>query len=146
MKPVTIKGVFDYDKEVQVEKMKGGERGVEVVTPFFTHLDSNDRPCGIAVNRGWIPWDLRNHKIDKANGHTFISGLLTRGHTKTKYTGSNQPIFGDYKNAFPEELAVVFQLNNEEDASQFMLHAVDFDEGAKTPMPDVVSKEDLKTF
>ena len=36
-----------------------------MVVPFYTHLDKNDKPCGLLVNRGWVPWDLMNVKYDK---------------------------------------------------------------------------------
>ena len=41
MKPVVVKGIFDHSREMQVEKMRNGEKGVNIVTPFYTHLDSN---------------------------------------------------------------------------------------------------------
>lgn len=41
------------------------EKGVEVITPFYTHLDKDQKLQGILVNRGWIPWDLKDWKYDK---------------------------------------------------------------------------------
>jgi cytochrome oxidase assembly protein ShyY1 len=38
-KKVKVRGVFDHSKEIQVEKMRNGEKGVEVITPFYTHLN-----------------------------------------------------------------------------------------------------------
>mmetsp|Transcript_9716 Transcript_9716/g.14800 ORF Transcript_9716/g.14800 Transcript_9716/m.14800 type:complete len:253 (-) Transcript_9716:106-864(-) len=146
MRPVALKGVFDYDKEIQVEKMKDGEKGVEVITPFFTHLNGNEMACGIAVNRGWMPHDLKDMRYDKANSHVSITGVLYRGDAKTKYSGVNQPLLSAYKGAYPEELSVVFQLGNEVEGSQFMLKAVDMEDEARTPMPDVPSKADLQKF
>ena len=55
MKPVMIKGVFDHPNEIQVDKIQNGEKGVQIVTPFYTHLDKNGEPSGILVNRGWVP-------------------------------------------------------------------------------------------
>ena len=43
MKPVCVKGMFDHDREVQITKMRNGERGVDVVTPFYTHLDADGK-------------------------------------------------------------------------------------------------------
>ena len=63
MKLVTVKGYFDIEKEIQVEKNKNGEKGVDVVTPFYTHLDKEGNPCAILINRGWIPWDLKGHRM-----------------------------------------------------------------------------------
>lgn len=42
MKPVTLKGYLDISKQVFVEKQKDNERGVEVIAPFYTHLNKND--------------------------------------------------------------------------------------------------------
>jgi len=38
-KPVTLSGYADHDKEIHVNKYKNGEKGVEVITPFYTHLN-----------------------------------------------------------------------------------------------------------
>lgn len=51
-----------------------------------------------------------------------------------------------YTSAYPEELAVLTQLGNRDEASGFMLKAVDFNTDARTPMPDVPSPEDLGVF
>ena len=66
MKPVKLHGYLDFNRDVQILKWKDGEKGVDVVTPFYTHLDKDEKPCGILVNRGWIPWDLKNHRYDRA--------------------------------------------------------------------------------
>ena len=39
MKPVSVKGIFDHSKEIRVEKMRNGEKGFDIVTPFYSHLD-----------------------------------------------------------------------------------------------------------
>lgn len=41
MKPVQVSGIFDHTRETQVEKVRNGEKGVDVVTPFYTHLDGS---------------------------------------------------------------------------------------------------------
>ena len=43
-------------------------------------------------------------------------------------------------------MAVVARMNNETEASQFMVKAVDFDPNTRTPMPDVQSPEELMKF
>jgi len=42
MKPVVLKGILDHSKEVKIEKWLNGERGFDVVTPFYTHLDKDE--------------------------------------------------------------------------------------------------------
>ena len=39
-KPVTIKGYFDHEREYKVETQYRGEKGVQIITPFYTHLDA----------------------------------------------------------------------------------------------------------
>ncbi len=107
MKPVTLKGVLDHDKEIKVLKWQNGEKGVEVITPFFTHLDKDEKPCAILVNRGWMPWDLMDYKSDRNNSVTKVQGILYRGDAKTKYSKSNQPALSAFTSVYPEELAVL---------------------------------------
>lgn len=64
-KPVTLNGYLDYNREIQIQKTKNGEKGVEVITPFYTHLNKQDQPSGIMVNRGWMPHDLKNFRYDR---------------------------------------------------------------------------------
>lgn len=72
-------------------KWKNGEKGVEVVTPFYTHLNNSEAPCGILVNRGWMPWDLRHFRYDRETNSSVVRGVLYRGDAKTKYTQPNRP-------------------------------------------------------
>jgi len=102
MKPVTFNGILDHSKEIKVPKWQAGEKGVEVITPFYTHLDENDRPCGVLVNRGWMPWDLMDYKSDRNNSVTKVQGILYRGDAKTKYSKENQPALNKYTSVYPE--------------------------------------------
>ena len=52
----------------------------------------------------------------------------------------------DFTSAYPEELAVLTQLGNRDEASTFMLKAVDFNTEARTPLPDVPSPEEMGQF
>jgi len=81
--------------------MKNGEKGVDVVTPFFTHLKKNEEPCAIMVNRGWLAWDLKDFRLDRENEVTHVSGILYRGDNETKYSKPNQPFLGRYKTVRP---------------------------------------------
>jgi cytochrome oxidase assembly protein ShyY1 len=145
MKPVTLKGFLDHDKEVKVVKYQSGEKGVEVITPFYTHLDKDEKPCAILVNRGWMPWDLMDYKSDRNNSVTKVQGILYRGDNKTKYSKPNQPAMTAFTTVYPEEISALSQLPNKESRT-FMLKAVDFDMEIRTPMPDVVSAEELSKF
>ena len=93
MKPILLKGYLDLDKQIYVEKQKDHERGYEAIAPFYTHLDKNDKPCGILVNRGWVPRDLKNLGIEKGNANLYtVQGVLYRGDPVTRETKNNIPI------------------------------------------------------
>ena len=145
MKPVQLKGIFDTSKEIQVEKFYRGEKGVQIIVPFYTHLDSNGKECAILVNRGWVPFDLKDQRLHSVV-QGKVKGVLYRGDAKTKYSVPNSPTISFYQNVTPYDLAVVDQLPNLQEASQFMLHQVDFDEDRKQVLPSLPSAKDLQNF
>lgn len=59
---------------------------------MYTHLDKDDKPCGILVNRGWAPWDLHMLGDDKITDFTKVQGVLYQGDTKTRESKKNSPI------------------------------------------------------
>ena len=88
-----------------VLKYKDGEKGVDLIAPFYTHIGPTGAPSGILVNRGWMPWDLRLHRLDKNNNSTVVTGSLYRGDNKTKYQKPNQPSYNLFKSTDPYQLA-----------------------------------------
>ena len=92
MKPVEINGIMDLNKQVFIDKRKDGEKGVEVVAPMWTHLDKDDKPCGILVSRGWLPDDLKNMKLDKDVDITKVKGVLYRGDAQNIHSKHNNPM------------------------------------------------------
>jgi len=143
MKPVQIRGLFDHSREFQVAKQYRGEKGVEIITPFFTHLGADGKPRGVLVNRGWVPEDLKNQRLHLQTTAGAIRGVLTRGTPQTKYTKPNTPGVNDYTHFVPYDFAILTQLPNREEASQFVLHQVDFDEERRQLLPTAPSKEEL---
>ena len=144
MKPVKVKGIFDHQKEMRVKKLKNGEKGAQVITPFYTHLDGKGEAAAILVNRGWLAQDLletRQHYMTKDQGS--IEGVLYRGDKMTKYTGRNSPNVNMFKVVKPSDLALVAQLPNEDQAGKVMLHMVDFDPEVRQILPDIPTPEDL---
>ena len=147
MKPVKVKGVFDHKKEIQVDKAYRGEKGVEVITPFYTHLDKDGEPCAILVNRGWVPYDIRNNRLHFMNNNMgSIEGVLYRGDKETKYSFGNAPVNAYYKTVKPSDLAIMATLPNEEEASQVMLHMVDFDPEVRQVLPTIPTTDELLEF
>ena len=147
MKPVQVKGVFDHTREVQVEKIRNGEKGVDIVTPFYTHLDGNGKEQAILVNRGWVPLDLKDQRMHYNNASMgTISGILYRGDAKTKYSKPNNPVIGQYTNVNPYDLSLITQTPNQEEASQVMLHMIDFDPERRQVLPTAPTTSELTKF
>jgi hypothetical protein len=89
---------------------------------------------------------MKQWDYDKKQQSTRISGVLYRGDAKNKYSSPNQPFLSKFKSVYPKELAIVNAIPNEEEASQFMLKAIDFDPHARSTHPNVDSKEDLMKY
>ena len=100
-------------------------------------MNKNDEPCGVLVNRGWIPWDLRFTRYDTAVDVSKVEGVLYKGDPKTKDNKKNVPVQHSFWWTYPEEMAALLKMPNEEEASKFMVKMVDFDEKNRTAMPDV---------
>ena len=144
MKPVEIKGIFDDSREMRVVKMKNGEKGFDIVTPFETHLDKSGKVQSILVNRGWIPHDLRDQRMHyNTDALGTIRGLLYRGDADTKYSKRNNPTIKEYYTARPQELTLIAQCNNRDEAGQMMLHMVDFDEERRQILPTIPTSNEL---
>jgi cytochrome oxidase assembly protein ShyY1 len=107
-KKVKVRGIFDHTNEIQVEKLRNGEKGVEIVTPFLTHLNSKGQECGILVNRGWVPLDLKDMKMHYTSTTAGeIEGVLYRGDAKTKYSKPNEPTISRYTSVNPYDIALI---------------------------------------
>ena len=71
---VTIKGKFDYDKQIYLYSLNDrGKPGYDVITPFRTNKNEN-----VLVNRGWIVKELKDSpSINlRAESEKKIVGLL----------------------------------------------------------------------
>ena len=145
MKPVVIKGIFDHEAEMKIHQRNfRGEKGYNILTPFYTHLDANNKAQAIIVNRGWIPkdfGDLHEHRNNAAAGE--IMGVLYRGEAKTKYSKANSPAMNEYKNVTPSDLALIMKLPNEEEASQFILKQMDRSQDKRQILPAIPDKNEL---
>ena len=54
-------------------------------------------------------------------GSGEVIGVLYRGDAKTKYSQPNDPTVANYTSVNPYDFAVISQLSNRAEASQFML-------------------------
>ena len=112
-KKVKVRGIFDHSKEIQVEKLRNGEKGVEIITPFYTHLNDKGEECGILVNRGWVPEDfkdLKYHYTGATSGE--VIGVLYRGDRRYKYSVANEPTIQRYHYVNPYDFSLISQLKN----------------------------------
>ncbi|MDH7797780.1 MULTISPECIES: SURF1 family protein [unclassified Beijerinckia] len=118
---VTVKGVFDHDKEAFVFRTAGsglGEAGFYVLTPL--RLESGG---SILVNRGFVPERLRDpaqRVADQVTGNVTLSGVLRWPEDRNMFTPSDDPAQHTWYTRDPPAIAKALGLN---DAAVFSLDA-----------------------
>jgi cytochrome oxidase assembly protein ShyY1 len=146
-KKVSVRGIFDHNKEIQVEKIRNGEKGVDVITPLYTHLNDKGEECGILVNRGWVPLDfkdLKMHYTSSVSGE--VQGVLYRGDATTKYSVANEPTIERYHTVNPYDISLIAQMRNLEESSKFMLLQVDVNPESRQILPTAPTATELTTW
>lgn len=93
-----------------------------------------------------MPYDLNGFREDQYDRSGVVEGILTRGDNKTKYSKRNTVLSHLYRHVYPEELAIVFQFANEDEASKFMIKQIDLNPEARSVLPDSPSVETLTEF
>ena len=116
MKPVAVKGIFDHTQEIQVNKIFRSEKGVQIITPFYTHLDKDGKPAGILVNRGWVPHDLKNQGMHQRTTSGVVRGVLYPGDALNKWSQPNSPTIQAFNTVTPADFALIDSLPNEKEA------------------------------
>ena len=53
-RPIKLSGIFDHKNQIYVDRTRDHERGYCILTPFYTHVDSEGNKQGVFVERGWI--------------------------------------------------------------------------------------------
>ena len=112
---------------------------------MYTHVNEKG-PCGILVNRGFLPFDYfqtRQFLAEKSSG--YFEGILYCGDIKCKYDkdGMNSPHSDEWRKVYPEHLALTLGLKNRDDAELAMLMFVDFDEEHPSVMPAAHTAKEL---
>lgn len=146
-KKVKLRGIFDHTKETQVEKVKNGEKGVEIITPFYTHLNEKGEECGILVNRGWVPEDfkdLRMHYTSNTSGE--ITGVLYRGDAGYKYAQPNEPTIQRFTSVNPYDISLIAQMRNFDESSKFVFLQIDTDANARQILPTAPLADDFNKW
>jgi cytochrome oxidase assembly protein ShyY1 len=110
-------------------------------------LNDKGEECAILVNRGWVPYDLKDMKMHYT-GITSgeVTGLLYRGDAKTKYSKANEPTILRFTRVEPYDFALIDQLKNKEEASQFMLLQIDNDPNTRQILPTAPIADDLTNW
>lgn len=107
-------------------------------------MNEKGEPCGILVNRGWVPLDLKDQKMHyKGMGQGDVIGLLYRGENKTKYSKPNTPIMHEFTRVEPYDISLYTQMKNWEESSKFMLHMIDDDSEHRQVLPSIPTAEEL---
>ena len=89
-------------------------------------MNEKNEECGILVNRGWVPQDLKDQKMHYT-GITSgeITGLLYRGDAQTKYSVPNEPTIMRFRSVNPYDISLITQIKNTDESSKFMLLQID---------------------
>lgn len=136
-KRVKVKGLLDVENEVRIQTVHRGEKGYIILNPLYTHVNEKKEPCGIVVNRGFLPSDLDmtgEHLRSKRDG--YFEGILYCGDHISKYDDVlNAPSQGYWSTVVPSDLALHFHLKNRDDSGLAMLMFVEFDEDHQTVLP-----------
>lgn len=144
-KKVKVRGIIDFEKQALIDSVENGERGYYVINPLYTHVNENKEPCGILVNRGFLPNDYlltREHHLAQKDG--YFEGILYCGDNLTKYDDKPNNAWEEtFTKAIPKELSLVLGLKNREDSGLAMLKLVEFDEDHQTVMPSAPTIGDL---
>ena len=121
------------------------ETGFEVVTPFYTHLNSKEEQCGILVNRGFVPSSHEDPSQYRTPAkREQITGILYKGDTEKQASLLNEPEKRVYRRVDLAAMAPQIQFANEADAESLMVKLVDFSEQQRSPIvPRVQRKEEL---
>lgn len=144
-KRVKVKGLLDLESEVRIPTVHRGERGYLILNPLYTHVNDKKEPCGIVVNRGFLPIDFEHSRAQMAyHRDGYFEGVVYCGDHLTKYDDYvNAPAAHAWRKAVPHDLALHFQLGNRDDSGKAMLMLVEFDEEHQTVMPSAPTVSDL---
>ncbi|KAL8413629.1 hypothetical protein RB594_005043 [Gaeumannomyces avenae] len=107
-------GRFRHDLEMLIgPRVKDGEQGFMVVTPFETDLPdgwSQPPPPPVLVNRGWISKTLADQRARRrrgglVDGTVRVEGLLRKPWKKNMFTPDNRPDKGEFYFPDVEQMA-----------------------------------------
>ena len=122
--------------------------GHDIITPLYTHVNSDGQKCGILVNRGWLCMDYQwtqEHYLNNPTGE--VQGVLSIGQFENKYDRNTNVVYEqDYNKQFLTDLTAGAVMGNPEDSEKVLLRQVDFDPKFRQILPDAPTPEDLQEF
>ena len=148
-KPYFILGQIDYTKEVLIPRTKDGVKGFDVINPLycyeggkqsFKNLLNGDDPvkierAAIIVNRGWIPYKLRDRKTrpTEINSRQLIKmkGVFRAGKDIHDYKVPNNPDNNEWHNLSLEDIGIFWDLPNWDEAKYYYFQAIEVDGGPR---------------
>lgn len=147
-KPIELHGQFDHSRQIFVEKLKQGEEGFDVITPFHCYKDENGKLQPVLVNRGWIPYDYKdthNHLVNSI-GPLSIKGVVYNGDESHKYSKENDISAKNWHTLKPDEIATYLYLPNRDISSQFVIKQIEFNPVNKSSTPVILNVSELGHF
>jgi hypothetical protein len=145
---VKVKGILDLENNTYVETTNRGEKGYNVITPLYTHVNEKKEPCGLLVNRGFLPKDFletREHFLVESQG--YFEGIIYTGDHVTKYDDTlNVPYQSIWTKVIPNQLSLKHNLKNREDSGVAMLMLVEFDEEHQNVFPSAPTIGELNRW
>jgi cytochrome oxidase assembly protein ShyY1 len=71
-------------------------------------LNAEGQECGILINRGWVPLDLKDVRMHyTSNTSGIVTGILYRGDEKNKYSKPNEPTIERYTRVDPYDFSLI---------------------------------------
>lgn len=148
-KPFELIGVFDHSREIRVNKLKDGDEGYQIITPFYCYTDESGEPQALLVDRGWVPKDFLEtfrHRSG-AQGSLTIRGLIYKTEGVNKYTEKeNQINLEKFYTINPVEISTFLLLPNKNITSKFLVKQIELNPNVKTSFPKILNIEDLTNF
>ena len=142
-KPYYIIGQIDYSKEVLIPKKKDGQDGFMVLNPLYCkdgglmnmtgayeEFSTDVDRAGIILNRGWIPYSMKNRANRPEQTHTRklikVQGTFRRSADVHDYKIPNNPADNDWHNLATEDIATFWELPNFNELRYFYFQQVTF--------------------
>lgn len=144
--PYFVIGQLDYTKEVLIPKDRvidgKTQKGFDVINPLYCYdggrfsiikMGKSDSVtvdrAAIIINRGWIPYELKNKKNrpweTNSNKLVKLHGCFHQSENVHYYSKPNNPDNNEWYNLAPHDIATFWDLPNRNELKQFYFQAVD---------------------